>query len=410
MKDFFNVVTIEQALSFRSVFSEMEIETVALMDAFERVLAESVAATENLPDFRRSTMDGYAVCATSTFGATESNPAFLTVKGTSFMGETPGFSIGTGEACRISTGGMLPDGTDSVVMIEHTETMDATTIEVYRSAAPGQHVIEPGEDFLKDEILLTVGRRLRAQEIGLLAAFGRDTLKVYQRPVVAIISTGDEVVPVTENPVPGKIRDINTFTLTSMVKACGAVPISYGIVRDNSENLNQTLSLALKASDMVLVSGGSSVGVRDVTIDAISALPEPRILFHGISISPGKPTILAMSQHKALWGLPGHVVSAMVVFLKVVKPFIEHIAGVKGLTEPSIRVLAHLSRNLSSAQGRLDFVRVKLKTVDGKIVADPILGKSGLINTMVKADGLIEIGLNVEGLDPGHPVEVELLN
>ncbi|MDO9110642.1 MAG: molybdopterin molybdotransferase MoeA [Desulfatirhabdiaceae bacterium] len=410
MKDFFNVVTIDQALAFRSALSEMQIETVPLVDAFERVLAETITATENLPDFRRSTMDGYAVRATATFGATESNPAFLTVKGTALMGETPDFSIGTGEACRISTGGMLPDGADSVVMIEHTEALDQTTIEVYRSTAPGQHVIEPGEDFSKDEIILSGGRRLRAQEIGLLAAFGREFAQVYRKPVVAIISTGDEVVPVTETPTPGKIRDINTHTLTSMVRACGGVPVSYGIVRDNQDNLHQTLSLALKTSDMVLVSGGSSVGVRDVTIEAISALPEPRILFHGISISPGKPTILAMSQNKAIWGLPGHVVSAMVVFLKVVKPFIDHISGIKDLTGQMIRVPACLSRNLSSAQGRVDFIRIKLKTVDGKLVADPMLGKSGLINTMVKADGLIEIGLNVEGLNQGEQVEVELMN
>ncbi|MBI5591009.1 MAG: molybdopterin molybdotransferase MoeA [Deltaproteobacteria bacterium] len=409
MKDFFNVVTIEQALAFRSVFSVMEIEPVPLMDAFERILAESVQATENLPDFRRSTMDGYAVRASSTFGATENNPAFLTVKGTALMGEIPDFSIGGGEACRISTGGMLPDGADSVVMIEHTEAMDATTIEVYRSAAPGQHVIEPGEDFLKDETLLAGGRRLRAQEIGLLAAFGRDAPRVYRKPVVAIISTGDEVVPVTENPAPGKIRDINTYTLAGMVKACGAVPVSYGIIPDNGDSLHQTLSLALKASDMVLISGGSSVGVRDVTIEALSALPQTRILFHGISISPGKPTILAESQKKALFGLPGHVVSAMVVFLKIVKPFIEHLSGIKAPDSQNIRVPAHLSRNLSSAQGRVDYVRVKLKTIDGKLVADPVLGKSGLINTMVKADGLIEISLNVEGLDQGEPVEVELL-
>jgi molybdopterin molybdotransferase len=410
MKDFFNVVTIEQALDFRSEFSEMEIETIPLMDAFERVIAETVTATEHLPDFRRSTMDGYAVRAASTFGATENNPAFLTVKGTALMGETPEFSIGGGEACRISTGGMLPDGTDCVVMIEHTEALDATTIEVYRSAAPGQHVIEPGEDFSINDVLLSVGRRLRAQEIGLMAAFGRDTLRVYRKPVVAIISTGDEVVPVTETPTPGKIRDINTYTLTSMVKACGAIPISYGIVRDNNKCLNQTLSNALKTSDLILVSGGSSVGVRDVTIEAISALPEPRILFHGISISPGKPTILAMSQKKALWGLPGHVVSAMIVFLKVVKPFIEYISGIKGHANQTFRIPAFLSRNLSSAQGRVDYVRVKLTPVGGNLMADPILGKSGLINTMVKADGLIEIGLNMEGLDQGSPVSVELLD
>lgn len=409
MKDFFNVVTIEQALSFRSVFSEMETETISLSDAFERVLAETVAATESLPDFRRSTMDGYAVRAAATFGATENNPAFLTVKGTSLMGETPGFSVSIGEACRISTGGMLPQGADSVVMIEHTEALDAATIEVYRSAAPGQHVIEPGEDFVKDEMILAAGRRLRPQEIGLLAAFGKDPLRVYRKPVVAIVSTGDEVVPVNETPAPGKIRDINSYTLAGMVQACGAIAVPYGIVRDSKELLNHTLSLALKASDMVLVSGGSSVGARDVTIDALSALPGSRILFHGISISPGKPAILAMSQNKALWGLPGHVVSAMVVFLKVVKPFIEHISGFRGLPNQVIRVPARLCRNLSSAQGRVDYVRVQLKTVDGKLVADPVLGKSGLINTMVKADGLIEIGLNVEGLDQGEWVEVELL-
>ncbi len=410
MKGFFNVVTIEQALDFRSIFSELGTETVPLADAFERVLAETLHATENLPEFRRSTMDGYAICASSSFGATESNPAYLTVKGTALMGETPDFSISPGEACRISTGGMLPDGADSVIMIEHTEALDETTIEAYRSAAPGQHVIEPGEDFSKDEILLSKGRRLRAPEIGLMAAFGRDALTVYRKPVVAIISTGDEVVPITHPPVPGKIRDINTYTLSSMVRSCGAVPLSFGIVRDNRDSLHQTLTMALDASDMILISGGSSVGVRDMAIEALSALPQTRILFHGISISPGKPTILAESQNKVLFGLPGHVVSAMVVFLKIVKPFIEHLSGIKAPVIKYNRVRAYLSRNLFSSQGRVDFVRVKLKTVDGKLVADPVLGKSGLINTMVKADGLIEIGLNVEGLDRGEPVEIELLN
>jgi molybdopterin molybdotransferase len=410
MKNFFNVVTIEQALFFRSVFSEMGIETVPLMDAFERVLAAPVPATEDLPDFRRSTMDGYAVRASSTFGATESNPAYLTVKGTARMGEPPDFAIGAGEACRISTGGMLPKGADSVVMIEHTEALDSSTIEAYRSAAPGQHVIERGEDFSEGEILLTAGRRLRAQEIGLLAAFGRSALPVYRRPVVAILSTGDEVVPITETPAPGKIRDINTYSLSCMVRACGAIPVSRGIVRDNWESLHQSLSMALETSDMVLISGGSSVGVRDVTIEALSALPQTRILFHGVSISPGKPTILAETREKALFGLPGHVVSAMIVFLKIVKPFIEHISGVKAPLRPLNRIRARLSRNLSSAQGRVDYVRVKLTTVDGKLVADPLLGKSGLINTMVNADGLIEIGLNDEGMDPGETVDVELLN
>jgi molybdopterin molybdotransferase len=410
MKDFFNVVTIEQALAFRSEFPGMETETVPLMDAFQRVLAEPATAAENLPDFRRSTMDGYAVCAASSFGATESNPAFLAVRGTVRMGELPDFVIGIGEACRISTGGMLPDGADSVVMVEHTETMDASTIEVYRSAAPGQHVIEAGEDFAKGEILLPRGIRLRAQDIGLLAAFGQSELAVYRKPVIAIVSTGDEVVPIDQTPTPGKIRDINTYSLSGMVTACGAIPVSYGIVEDNSDSLYHALTHALKKSDMVMISGGSSVGVRDVTIDALSALPESRILFHGISISPGKPTILARSQNKTVWGLPGHVVSTMIVFMKIVKPFIACISGIAEDLFRARRVSAQLSRNVASAQGRVDYVRVKLRQVDGQMMADPVLGKSGLIHTMVKADGLIEIGLNVEGLNPGELVDVELFD
>lgn len=410
MKDFFNVLTIDQALAFRSLFPGPDAESVPLMDALDRILAEPVHAAENLPDFRRSTMDGYALKAAATFGATESNPALLHVVGTVPMGERPAFSIGAGEACRISTGGMLPEGADSVVMVEHTEEMDAATIEVYRSQAPGQNVIEAGEDFMKNDTLLTPGRRLRPREIGLLAAFGRECVPVYRRPVVAVISSGDEVVPITRKPEPGKIRDINTYTLSGMIRACGADPVSCGIVPDCRERLRETISMAIERSDMVLVSGGSSVGMRDVTIDALTALPESRILFHGVSISPGKPTLLGISGHTAIWGLPGHVTSAMIVFLKIVRPFIESISGIDSLVRPAIRIPARLSRNLSSAQGRVDFVRVRLRRENGRWMADPIPGKSGLIHTMVKADGLVEIGMNVEGLFSGERVEVELLD
>lgn len=409
MKNFFNVVTIEQALSYTSIFPLIGKESIPLMDAFGRVLGESVFASEDLPDFRRSTMDGYAVMASSTYGASESSPSYLAVKGTVLMGETPDFCVGQGEAARISTGGMLPEGADSVVMIEHTESIDSANIEVYRSCAPGQHVIEKGEDFSSGMLLAPEGLRLRPQETGLLAAFGKKRIEVYKKPVVAIISTGDEVVSVSETPVAGKIRDINTYTLTGMVRDCLANPVSYGIIKDDYESLYQILSLALKSSDIVLISGGSSVGARDVTLEAISGLPQSEILFHGISISPGKPTILARSQDKALFGLPGHVVSAMVVFLKVVKPFLEHISGMKDEMRQTFKLRACLSRNISSAQGRVDYVRVKLREYGGILMADPILGKSGLINTMVKADGLIEIGLNVEGLDKGAQVEVEIL-
>ena len=301
---------------------------------------------------------------------------------------------------------MLPTGTDSVVMVEHTEAIDDSTIEVYRSVAPGQHVIEIGEDIRKGEVLLTRGLHLRPQELGMLAALGKKTVTVYRKPMIGIISTGDEVVPIDAKPGPGRIRDINTYTLLGLVTEAGGIPIQFGIVKDNYQALFDTCAHALVKSDMVLISGGSSVGVRDYTIDVLSKLKNPEILVHGISISPGKPTILARSDKKAIWGLPGHVVSAMIVFKMVVQPFLDHIRGrdihhAKPLTFP-----ARLTRNLSSAPGRTDYVRARIVEKDDGVWAEPVLGKSGLIHTMIKADGLIEIGINTEGLDKGAVVNV----
>jgi len=408
MKAFFKVTNLDQVLDYAVDFPRIGKEDVALDAAAGRVLAEDVVSEVDLPDFMRSTMDGYAVQAASTFGATEGNPAYLTIKGVVEMGESPAFTIASGEAAKIATGGMLPDGADSVVMIEHTEAIDDTTIEAYKSVAPGQHVLERGEDVRKGDILLAGGRKLRAQETGLLAAFGQETIHVYRKPVIAIISTGDEIVPVNAIPAPGQVRDINTYTLATLVQEAGGVPVTFEIVQDNFESLLDACTTALSQANMVLISGGSSVGTRDFTIEVLEALPEAEVLVHGIPISPGKPTILARSRKQAVWGLPGHVTSAMVVFEIVVRPFIEHIAGLS-LTQPkSFRPSALLSRNLSSAQGRIDYIRVRLIEKEGILWAEPILGKSGLINTMVKADGLIEIGLNSEGLDKGTKVEVIL--
>lgn len=251
--------------------------------------------------------------------------------------------------------------------------------------------------------------KIRPQEAGMLAALGKQTVTVYKRPKVGIISTGDEVVAVHESPGPGQIRDVNTYTLSGLIQEMGATPIPFEIVRDDYEALLAKSSQALTQCDIVLVSGGSSVGARDFTIDVITALEDSEILFHGISISPGKPTILARIRNKAFWGLPGHVVSAMVVFSRIVKPFIEHVSGRADVHRKKIRLTAKLSRNLASAQGRVDYTRIRLKQKEGVLWAEPILGKSGLISTMVKADGLIEIGMNIEGLDEGTEVEVILV-
>jgi molybdopterin molybdotransferase len=405
MKEFFKVETIDGVLAHAPSFSAVGTETVALADCLGRVTAEDVFSDVDIPDFNRSTMDGFAVKASSTFGASEANPAYLNVRGQIRMGGRPDFSIGPGEAARIATGGMLPEGADSVIMVEHTDTLDDTTIEAYRSVAPGQHVIEKGEDIRHTIPALVAGTRIRPQEAGLLAACGRAETVVFRRPRVGIISTGDEVVPVDQVPGVGQIRDINTQTLSGQVLAAGGMPVVFGIVGDDRDDLMDKCRRALESTDMVMISGGSSVGTRDFTVEVLDALPDTAILVHGISISPGKPTILARSGGKAFWGLPGHAVSAMVVFAVVVRPFLDRICGVSQRTR-RFPVQAVLNRNLASAQGRVDYVRVRLFEDGGIIMAEPILGKSGLINTMVKADGLIAIDMNTEGLEQGTAVEV----
>ena len=406
MKEFFKVTNLKHVLEYTDYFEPVGTEVIALHETCERILGADVFSDVDLPDFTRSTRDGYAVCAQSTFGASEGNPAYLTIKGQVEMGTCPDFSIGPGEAAKIATGGMLPVGADSIVMIEYTEEIDADTIEAYRSVAPGQYAIEIGEDMKKGETILSTGQKLRPQETGLLAAFGKETIKVYKKPVISIISTGDEVVGVNEIPGPGQIRDINTYTLSGLVKKVGGIPVSFGIVKDNFNDLLDKCSQALAESDMVLISGGSSVGMRDFTIEVLSSLPDSKILAHGVSISPGKPTILASADNKPFLGLPGHVVSAMIVFEVIVKSFINKIGGLSKQHKREKTATALLNRNISSAQGRTDYIRVRLIEKDGILWAEPVLGKAGLINTMIKADGIIEIGLNAEGLDKGSRVSV----
>ena len=409
MKEFFNVQNLKQVMALVPEFSSVGAENIPLTHSLGRILAKDLYAGVDLPDFSRSSMDGFAVAAASTFGASEANPAYLTVKGTIGMGAPPAVDIGPGEAVKIATGGMLPIGADAVVMIEHTEALDSQTLEVYKSVAPGQNMIDLGEDFKKDQLLLPCGKKIRPQEVGLLAAMGIQTICVFKKPMVGIISTGDEIVPISDTPGPGQIRDINTYSLSMLVQKYGGIPKTYGITTDNLGELSAKCAQAFSETDMILISGGSSVGTRDFTISALSSLPDADIRVHGISISPGKPTILASVQGKPFWGLPGHVVSAMVVFEIVVRPFFDQLCGHKPDLKKEFNVPAILSRNIASAQGRTDFVRVKLVWEGEVLTAQPVLGKSGLINTMIHADGLIEIKENSEGLDKGTRVAVKLI-
>jgi molybdopterin molybdotransferase len=408
VKEFFKVLAIEQVLDLVPAFPPLSVEEVSLEAAGGRILSEDMFADDDLPVCGRSIVDGYALQAASTFGASESSPALLKVTGAVAMGETARMRVALGEAVRIATGGMLPAGADSVVMLEHAETLDESAIEVFRSVAPGQNLIAVGEDFEKGARIAARGRRLRPQDTGVLAAFGRTRVPVFRRPVVGIISTGDEIVPAGTVPGPAQVRDVNGYTLAGLVAETGAVPQSWGIIKDDFQSLHAACARALEACDMLLISGGSSVGARDYTIEAISAFAGSEILLHGIAISPGKPTILARIGPKALWGLPGHIVSSMIVFTRIVRPFLRHIGGVDAAAAADITIPARLTRNVASAQGRTDFIRVRLIRRESAQWAEPVLGKSGLLNTMIKADGIIEIDKNVEGLDQGARVEVIL--
>jgi molybdopterin molybdotransferase len=308
-----------------------------------------------------------------------------------------------------SAPGALPPGADAVIMVEHVEELDETTLEVLRAVAPFDHVVRKGEDFKAGEKLLKSGQRLRPQDLGLLAAMGKQEIAVYKKPTVAIISSGDEIVPIDQDPPPGCVRDVNRYTLTSMIWEAHALPKWIGIAPDTLNELGALLKTGMERSDVVVISGGSSMGSRDHVIEAIRKHPDSEILLHGVSVSPGKPLILARIGNTPVVGLPGHPVSAMVCFDQFVVPIIRRLEG-EDIANPFLRpnLWATLGRNLPSKEGRTDFVRVRLHEKDGKIIAVPVPGKSGTISAMVHAHGFVRIEADCEGLYRGDRVVVHL--
>ncbi|MDI6631579.1 MAG: molybdopterin molybdotransferase MoeA, partial [Thermoanaerobacteraceae bacterium] len=340
----------------------------------------------------------FAVRAADTFGASEGLPAYLRVAGEVLMGRAPDGPLLPGEAWRIPTGGMLPEGADAVVMVEHTEEA-GDAVAVLRPVAPEENVVRRGDDVRAGQVVLQAGKRLRPHDIGLLAACGVTRVPVRRRPVVGIIGTGDEVVAAEAVPGPGQVRDVNTPALAAAVKAAGGDPRVFGLVPDELPVLREVLARAVAESELVLLSGGSSVGTRDLTLEAVSSLPGALVLFHGLAVKPGKPTVGAVADGKAVFGLPGHPVSALVVFEFLVRPLLEP----ERSTRPPVRV--RLGRSLRSAPGREDYVRVALRIENGELVAEPVLGKSGLIATLARADGLVRLRLDAEGAAAGEMVE-----
>jgi molybdopterin molybdotransferase len=403
---FFKVRTREEVWDEFQRFGLLDTENVSLDKALSRVLAAPVTCEEDLPAFTRSVVDGYAVRAQDTFGASASLPSLLEVVGEVSMGRVPSFELNEGKAARIPTGGMLPAGADSVVMVEYTEDLDSNSVAVNHSVAPLENVIQPGDDFHAGQQALKAGTKLRAQEIGLLAALGHSTVRVRRQPKVAIISTGDEIVPIEKKPRPGELRDINSHSLAAMVQNSGGIPLKLGLVPDQFQAMLDACRHALDCADICLISGGSSVGSRDITLEVLTSFEGSEALFHGVAISPGKPTLLVKTAERGFWGLPGHVSSAMVIFHVLVRPFIYYVSGVPLSLGEGRPIKARLARNVASKQGREDFVRVRVRQENGFLIAEPIFGESALISTLVRADGLIRIERNTEGLYEGETVEV----
>ncbi len=383
-------------------------ETLPLLECLNRVVAEDMISKADVPNFDRSTMDGYAVMARDTFGATEGMPAYLDVGGEILMGHQAKEPLTPGQAIKISTGGMLPPGADAVVMVELTEEFDSSTIGVLKPVAPGENVVRAGEDVRKGQVVVKAGTILRPQEIGALAGVGVLECQVYCRPVVAVLSTGDEIVDPKREPGIGQIRDVNSYAVAALVDQVGGTPLIRGIVEDEYDILEAAISEVLPKVDIVVVSGGSSMGTRDVTAKVINALGKPGVLVHGVSVKPGKPTIVGVVADKPIIGLPGHPVSAMVLSELFLVPLIRYYLGLGLEPFPRSTVMAQLSRNMASASGRADIIRVTLHHKDGVLWAEPVLGKSGLITTMVKADGFVVIPMEKQGLAAGETVEVKL--
>jgi len=386
------------------------VEEVGSAEALGRVLARDIVAPEDLPGFERSSMDGYAVRASDTFGASEGLPAYLELAGEVPMGAPAEIAVDPGQAVRISTGGVLPEGADAVVMVENTE-LSGATVEVVKGAAPGDNTVRPDEDVARGSLLSGKGQVLGPAQIGALAGLGIQNVRVFKRPLVAILATGDELVPTEKRPGPGQVRDVNTAALCAAVDWAGCGARAYGIVEDDFDTLLATSRAALRECDALIISGGSSAGVRDLTVDVLRELGEPGVLAHGIYLKPGKPTLIAVCNGKPVLGFPGNPASALAVFREVMVPVLKRLGGEEpGPTSIVPRVVeAVIERSVSSATGRLELVPVSLRLENGALMATPVLGKSSLIGTLARAHGQVRIPEGSEGLEAGERVIVELL-
>jgi molybdopterin molybdotransferase len=417
MPEFLKLIPPLEALTLlmRSLPSEEpRSEWIETLHALGRITAEEIRAPHSLPAFPRSAMDGYAVRASETFGASESLPGYLVLAGEVPMGAGPDFVLQPGQAAIIHTGGMLPENADAVVALEQSEIARPGEIEILRAVAQGENVILEGEDVMQGQMIIPCGTSIRPAELGGCMALGIIRIRVAVKPKIGILSSGDEVVPPQQAPGPGQVRDVNSYTLSALVSEAGGEPVLYGVVQDRLEAIQESLTRALSECQAAVITAGSSASARDLTAEAIAAQGAPGVLVHGVNVRPGKPTILAVCDGRAVIGLPGNPVSAMLIARLFVVPVIRKLLGVK-VERPEAACLARLTVNVPSQAGREDWIAVKLiprsdRAAEGENwLAEPIFAKSNLIFSLAAADGLFCIPPDVTGLETGERVQVFLI-
>ena len=413
MKGFAKLTPIDEAL--KAFFAKFHVdklpsEEVPISATLNRVLARNIVCPRDVPPFDRSAMDGYAVRAEDVFGVSETNPVVLSLKGSSTVGKPPTEALKKGEAMRIATGAPMPKGADAVVMVEYTESTGSDKVEVYRPVAPGENVSSRGEDVKEGQLILRAGTFIKPQDIGIMAALGLTRVEVTKKPIVAVLSTGDELVDIGSEPLPGKIVDSNRPTLLAMVEASGAEPMDLGIVPDERDLTAKRIGDGLASADLVLASGGTSVGEGDLLSDVVNSLGQPGVLVHGMAMRPGRPTALCAVGGKPIVLLPGFPVAAMIAYEIFAEPIILKLLGASSRLYERPTVRAEALRRVPGSLGNRSFVRVLVMEKEGRLVFEPLRATgSGVISSMVRANGMLVIREYKEGVEEGELAEVILL-
>ena len=408
MSEFFDVVTPKEAIKkllSKKNFPAMVSEKINTVNSDSRILSQDIKSSINLPHFNRSSMDGYAIYASDSNGVSLSTPNYLEIIEEIKMGDVPKHKILTGKTSRIFTGGMIPEGSNAVIMEEDTEELGNNMIEIKKPVSIGENIIFSGEETKKGNIIINKGTKIRSQEIGSLLESGFTEIFVSKKPVIGVLSSGDELIPPENTLELGKIRDINTYTISNLINNSGGIAEIFPILPDDlNSQLNQAKK-ALQFCDMLIFSAGSSISYRDTTAEVINSLDKPGVIVHGISVKPGKPTILGLSGKKPIIGLPGNPVSSIMIFINIVKPILDKLN--KHISVITKQIDCTLTEDISSQTGREDYVQVSIRSADQKILATPVFGKSNLINTLVNSDGFVTIPPETGGLYKNSIVKVK---